>query len=129
MQRCCRDRAGGRKQTLARLPVTLLAAFALPTIGCTTAQPVRSDQEACTITTARITELRHLPVTYVAYCDASKDPEVPGYYIVGLHAYCREELCGSTLMGWFAVRQTDGAVFDFVVGEERVGKPVSETQT
>lgn len=109
------------------LPILLLALLALPTTSCKTASPVRSDQEACTVATARITALRHQPVTHVAYCDASKDPELPGYYIVSLHAYCREELCGSTLMGWFAVRQTDGAVFDFEVGEWQVGKPVSET--
>jgi len=111
---------------MAKHLTIMLALLALPTMGCTTAQPVRSDQAACVVATARITELRHLPVTHVASCEAGSDPDVPGYYVVSLHGHCREELCGSTLMGWFAVRRTDGAVFEFEVGEWKIGKPVRE---
>ena len=111
---------------MTRSLMIMLAVLALPTVGCTTTEPVRSEQAACAVASARITELRHLPATHVASCEGGLQEDVPGHYVVSLHGHCREEICGSTLMGWFAVRQRDGAVFDFDVGNWKVGRPVRE---
>jgi hypothetical protein len=45
------------------------------------------------------------------WCDAV--PESPEYYVLALRYYPEpEELVGSTLIGWYAVSKTDGAVFN-----------------
>lgn len=103
----------------------VLAVLALPTAGCTTPDIVGGDQTACATATARVAALRQLPATHVAFCEAGSHNDVPGYYVVSLRGHCREEMCGSTLIGWFAVRKGDGAVFEFNVGEWKVGHPVS----
>lgn len=107
-------------------PLIALAVLSLPMFGCTTPAPVRSDKAACSTAIERVAAVRQLSATHVASCEAATDSEVPGYYVVGLWGHCREELCGSTLIGWFAVRKTDGAVFELNVGEWNVGQPVSE---
>jgi hypothetical protein len=80
------------------------------------------------VATARITNLRHRPTSNVAFCDDIPEDFSPdGYYVTGLRAYCHEPLgCGSTLMGWFAVRKSDGGVFEYDVAESTVGRPVTE---
>lgn len=111
--------------TMIRNLTIFLAVLALPTTGCTISQPVGSDQLACAVATARVAALRQLPATHVASCEAGSDSDVPGYDVVSLRGHCREEMCGSTLIGWFAVRKADGAVFEFNVGDWTVGQPVS----
>ena len=103
----------------------VLAVLALPTAGCAMPEAVESDQSACAAAVARVAALRQLPVSHVASCEAGSRDDVPGYYVVSLRGHCREALCGSTLIGWFAVRKADGAVFDFNVGEWKVSQPVS----
>lgn len=105
-------------------PIIALAVLSLPMSGCTTAVPVRSDESACFTATDRVAAVRQLPATHVAVCEASSN-SVPGYYVVGLWGHCREDLCGSTLIGWFAVRKTDGDVFELDVGDWTVGRPLS----
>ncbi len=107
-------------------PLTMmLAVLALPMAGCRTSETVRSEQSACATATARVATLRRLPATHVAFCEAGSHSDVPGYYVVSLRGHCREEICGSTLIGWFAVRKADGTVFEFNVGEWKVGQPAS----
>ena len=103
----------------------ILAVLALPTTGCTTPQQVGSDQSACAAATAKVAVLRQLPPAHVASCEADSHSDLPSYYVVSLRGHCREEMCGSTLIGWFAVRKADAAVFEFNVGEWKVGQPVS----
>lgn len=104
----------------------MLTLIGLSSPSCAKSHPVPNTQAACTVATARITALRHLPISHVAYCEGSQSDDKPqGYYIVDLHGPCLEEVCGSTLMGWFAVRKTDGDVFEFDVAEWKVGRPVA----
>lgn len=103
----------------------MLAVLALPTTGCTTPRKVGSDQSACAAATAKVAALRQLPPAHVASCEAASHSDVPGYYVVSLRGHCREEMCGSTLIGWFAVRKADAAVFEFNVGEWKVGQPLT----
>lgn len=109
---------------MIRTLTAMLAILALPIAGCMVPQEVRSNQMACAAATAKISAARQLPLAHVASCDAGSDNDVPGYYVVALRGHCREEICGSTLIGWFAVRKTDAAVFEFDVGEWKVAQPV-----
>lgn len=95
------------------------------TSGCAKPSPVENDQSACSTATARVAAARQLPITHVADCEAFSDANLPGYFVVALRGHCREELCGSTLIGWFAVRKADGAAFELNVGDWKVGRPVS----
>jgi hypothetical protein len=105
----------------------LLTLIGLSLPSCAKSHPVPDVQAACTVATARITALRHLPISHVAYCEGSQSADnLQAYYIVGLHGRCLEEVCGSTLMGWFAVRKSDGNVFEYNVGESKVGRSVTE---
>lgn len=48
------------------------------------------------------------------YCDPIGDNT--GYYLLGLrYRVAEDELVGSNLLGWFAVRRADGAVLDWDV--------------
>lgn len=99
-----------------------LALLALSLTGCSRPQTVTSEQAACALATAKITVLRGLPATHVARCEPmSGDAE---HYALVLYAHCREELCGSTSMGWFAVRKATGEVFEWDVSNEKAGAPV-----
>jgi len=111
--------------TMIRELTVMLAVLALPTTGCMATQKVGSDRSACAAATANVSALRQLLPAHVASCDAGSHSDVPGYYVVALRGHCREEVCGSTLIGWFAVREADAAVFEFNVGEWKVGRPVS----
>ncbi len=86
---------------------------------------VASAEAACIVATARVTAERDLPTSHVAQCDPLADAEGPdGYYVLGLRAHCREELCGSTLIGWFAVEKATGAVFEWDMAEGQIGVEV-----
>lgn len=89
--------------------------------------PVRDVESACVAATARVTTERSLPVSHVAACDPNAEvAELPGYYVLALRAYCREDLCGSTNMGWFAVQKTTGEVFEINdVGDWTLGRRVT----
>ena len=52
------------------------------------------------------------------------------YLVVGLHAVCSDpDGCGSTLIGWFGVRKSDGKVYYWDEGEDTVGKPLTSEQS
>lgn len=89
--------------------------------------PVKTVEQACAVATARVTASRRLPTRHVAYCDpASPDASPRGYWVTSLRAHCREDVCGSTNMGWFAVRKTNGQVLDFDVAEGTIRRPVAD---
>ena len=102
--------------------------IALALSGCAKTQPVASAEAACALATARVTSERHLPVSHVAYCDDIAEADSPvGYYVTALRAYCKEELCGSTNMGWFAVNKATGEVFEVVdVSDWKLGRRVTQ---
>ena len=104
------------------LPIAI-AALTLP--GCAKPQPVANVEAACAVATDRVTAEKGLPVSHVAFCDNIPEKSGrPGYYIMALRAHCREELCGSTLMGWFAVQKATGEVFEVDVTDWSLGRPV-----
>ena len=105
----------------------LLTLFALVPSGCAKPKAVASAEAACAVATARVTAQRRLPISHVAVCDGvSEGDGPPGYYVMALRAHCREEMCGSTLMGWFAVKKASGEVFEVDVEDWKVGRAVAE---
>ena len=105
----------------------LLVTLSSLSAGCagTPRVAVATAEAACTAATARVTAERDVPTAHVAMCDPLADAEGPdGYHVLGLRAVCNQDLCGSTLMGWFAVEKATGAVFEWNVAESRVGAGV-----
>ncbi len=103
-----------------------LAHAAICSVACEPLKPVESIEAACASASSRVTALRHLPVSHVVQCEGLESSDEPsGYQIVGLHGPCVEEICGSTLMGWFAVRKENGDVFEYDVAESKLGRAVT----
>jgi hypothetical protein len=90
------------------------------------AAPVRTGGAACAVATVRVARSLHRPLSRIPFCETLRAVDSPrGFYIVGLRGRCREEICGSTLIGWYAVQKRTGRVFAWDVGESRAGPPVS----
>ncbi len=88
--------------------------------------PVRDAESACATAKLRVTGQRGLPISHVAYCDQIPEADAPsGYYVQALRAHCSDEPCGSTNMGWFAVRKATGDVFEWNVADWKLGQPIS----
>lgn len=90
------------------------------------ARPVRTDDAACAVAKAGVSAQRRSPVSRIALCDTIDPLHSPrGFYVLGLYGWCREEICGSTLMGWFAVHTDTGRVFDWNMAENKLGPPIA----
>jgi hypothetical protein len=114
-----------RRAGLQMLTMLLLGASALPAAAPVQAAPVKTKTEACSAVKVRVAADRHFPVSAVAFCDTiSLSDSPPGYYVLALHS--RRQCAGicSTNMGWFAIDEKTGRVFNFDVGEWKVGSPV-----
>ena len=82
----------------------------------TVQNPVTSPKQACSVLKrAAVTfhlSRRNLSGRY--YCDSMGD--ISEYYLLGLrYRVTEDEPVGSNLIGWFAVRRSDGAVLDWDV--------------
>jgi len=66
-------------------------------------------------------------VSFIASCDMSgSHTEGDNEFQVLRHSgYCKQDVCGSVLMGWFAVNTATGEVHDWDVGEQLLGAPIS----
>lgn len=105
-------------------PGALIAASMALSCAPADAAPVRTAEAACAIAKARVSAHRRIPSSRVAACDtirASSSPD--GYYVLALYGRCGEPVCGSTNMGWFAVRKSTGRLFEWNVGEWTLGPP------
>jgi hypothetical protein len=107
----------------------MCAAIVVPSslAGCagTPPAPLANAEAACTVATARVTAARGLTLGHVASCDPARAEDSPAsYHLLGLRAVCNQELCGSTLMGWFAVEKATGVVFEWDMAEGQVGAEV-----
>lgn len=90
------------------------------------AAPVRSGEAACRVAKARVAAGLHRPLSRIPFCETLRAADSPrGFYVVGLRGLCREEICGSTLIGWYAVQERTGRVFEWDVAEDRVGAPMT----
>ncbi len=104
----------------------LLAVVVLLCAGCNEPRQVATAQAACAVATERVTSERRLPISHVAMCDNIAEADSPdGYYVLAMLAYCKEDVCGSTSMGWFAVEKSTGEVFEIAdVTDWRIGRRI-----
>jgi len=82
--------------------------------------PIQSQAAACSV-------LKRAAVTYHLsrrnlsgryYCEPLG--EAVDYFLVGLrYRTTPDELVGSNLIGWFAIRKSDGTVFDWDINEDK----------
>jgi len=86
---------------------------------------VTSNGDACQIVIARATQLFSLGPHARPWCDVEEDA-APGFYVVGLHSGlpCPTRDGCSNLVGWYAVRVSNGRVIRWDVANERPGKPL-----
>jgi hypothetical protein len=107
----------------------LLAASLFQSPAPAVAAPATTEEAACGLTKARVAARGHFPVSAIAFCDVTvSDSRPKGYYILGLHGKrddCGGDVCGSTLMGWFAVQKATGQVFEWDMVEDKLGPPVT----
>jgi hypothetical protein len=103
----------------------LVAGAALPLAPSAHASPVGTGGAACAVAKARVAARLHRRLSSIPFCEPLRAADSPrGYYILALRGRCREEICGSTLIGWYAVRKRTGRVFEWDVGERRLGAPI-----
>jgi hypothetical protein len=86
------------------------------------AAPVRTGRAACALAKARVAaRLRRAPSS-IPGCETIRAVDSPrGFYVLALRGRCREPVCGSTLIGWYAVHKRTGRVFEWDVAELRLG--------
>jgi hypothetical protein len=89
------------------------------------AAPVRSGEAACALAETRVAAHLHRARPRIAGCETILSTHTSrGFYTLGLHGRCRETVCGSTLVGWYAVGKRTGRVFEWDVAEWRLGLPI-----
>jgi hypothetical protein len=80
---------------------------------------------ACRVAKALVATRLHRPLSGIPFCEALRVADSPrGFYILALRGRCREDICGSTLIGWYAVQKRTGRVFEWEVGEWRLGASI-----
>ncbi len=112
----------------------LVALFAMGVSNaCTppTSQAVASVDDACELVTEAVVARGDYPLSEIEGCDGDLgegSDTFADYYVLRLNAYCREEICGSVLLGWYAVDQKTGQVYDIDVAEWALGDEVLPEQ-
>ena len=108
-------------------PINLAAlalVFLLPPIA-TAADIVRSENAACERIKVRAAPFidQTLGGSVSEWrCDFSSDPP-QGYFVIALRGVCHDQDgCGSTLLGWYAIRRADGEAFEYDMAEDSPGK-------
>lgn len=58
-------------------------------------------------------------------CEFIEESHAPsGFYIVALRGTCHEDMCGSTLIGWYAIRKENGQINKWNVGDWKLGERI-----
>ena len=85
-----------------------------------------ADERACEAIKTAVVARGDYEMSRIAGCDGIVDDDNPdGYRVVRMNGFCREELCGSVLMGWFALEEETGRVFEIDdVGNWTLGEEV-----
>jgi hypothetical protein len=105
----------------------LVLAVALLPACATGAEPVRSDRAACEAVKSRVAAAWDVPDGVIAFCDSIPADSSPAeFYVMALHSnrIC-EGIC-STNMGWYAIHKATGRVYEWDVGEWKLGPPLRQ---
>jgi hypothetical protein len=94
--------------------------------GAEDAQSTASDDRVCALVKNAVVARGQYQEAHIAGCDGSAPNEdLNGYAVVRLNAYCREEICGSVLLGWYAVQLGSGRVFEWNVADWQLGPEIN----
>lgn len=107
-----------------RAAATIIAPMPVMMLSATSAyaEPVRSGRAACTIATSRVAAHLRRAQSSIPTCEPIRAVDSPrGFYVLALRGWCREPVCGSTLIGWYAVEKASGRVFEWHVGNWKLG--------
>jgi hypothetical protein len=100
--------------------------------GCTQSVPpvhIASADQACDRTMAGLVATRSYRADQMVGCDLSETDENPELYILRVNGVCHDpQGCGSVLMGWYSVVVSNGAVYDWDVGEWQRGTRIDRQQ-
>lgn len=110
------------------LLIIIWAVSACASSGCSVpAESVSAAAEgrACEAVRSAVIAERRYTRSQVAGCDAQDVDGLRGYVTLRLEGYCRQEVCGSVLLGWFAVENGSNRVFEWIPGEQTVGSELS----
>jgi len=89
-------------------------------------QLAASGNEVCKLVKSAVVAQGQYRETQIAGCDGTVQNEYPeGYTVVRLNGFCREQVCGSVLLGWYAVQQTSGRVFQWNVADWALGPEIN----
>ena len=88
--------------------------------------PVVSDEDACERAKEAVVDAHLYEMSQIASCEMSDKPTGQEFYVMRLNGHCREDVCGSILLGWYGVERETGRVFDWDIAENRPGGDVSE---
>jgi hypothetical protein len=91
---------------------------------------VAADAKACNLIKAALVARGDFKATDIAGCDGIIDSaNPPGFRVTRVNGYCHEEICGSVLLGWFAVEEDTGRVFEIAdVGDWKLGSEVTPSR-
>lgn len=114
------------------LVVPLILALGLS--GCNVASPdlpapavpVTADK-VCSKIRAAVIGRGDYPASQVAGCFEVTEQDPPGFYVTRLNAVCQQEVCGSVLLGWYAVEADTGRVFEWDIVTLEIGPEIIST--
>jgi hypothetical protein len=105
-------------------PAAILMACTSPT---TDASKALSEPQACDAVKSSVQSRAGGPIPKATTCDFLEPADSPkGYYVLALHSnrVC-DGICSDN-MGWFAVDRAKGDLFEWDVGEDRLGPPIAQ---
>lgn len=76
--------------------------------------------------TAGFRESHFYPEARIAGCEGGESEDIPGLIVLRLNAVCRQELCGSVLMGWYAVDVETMRVWEWDVEAWQLGEEITD---
>jgi hypothetical protein len=117
---------------IGRLLATIAVVAMIPPVGVVSVAaplndaPVRTAAAACAVAEAAVSAKGHFPISEIAFCDPSLADDPTEYYVLALHGkrYDCGGVCGSTNMGWYAIRKSDARVFEWNVADWTLGPPI-----
>ena len=106
--------------------VILLPTLILASSGCDISQEVkygrpeqvpifdtRADVEACNAVQTTLAAAKRYSAAEMAGCDGIIDDQNPdGFRVLRVNGYCEQDVCGSVLLGWYALQLATGRVFE-----------------
>ena len=111
---------------MMRFPLLTPALFAPALLGCggpAEERQASSDNAVCELITAAVVARGEYREPQVAGCDTMSE-KPGGYLVTRLNGHCREPVCGSVLLGWYAVQRDTGRVFEWNMAEDALGPEI-----